>query len=186
MEANASMLQLYKILDLLEQFCRKKNQNISLIKLANALNLSSGELDLLIEVIFRFQSIFKNFPQKQILSKIWRKGECYLTLTNKNGNSFSTEIRVTKEDLHLLSDVAYYFCHVNIGQGFSIKFVPTDLLKKIKLLQKKHPYFFEYRGNGLVYPSELALKLGKILETYNRANRSIITVSCGEYIVKII
>jgi hypothetical protein len=186
MEANGTILQLYKVLNLLEQFCERKNQSINISKLAVAMNLSLKEVDSLMRLVFRFQSIFKNFSQDQTLCKIWKEGKCYITLSNKNINSFNGEIRMTKKNLQILGDIIYYFCYINIGQGFSIKFTSTDLIKKVKTLKKNHPYFFEYRGDGLVYPSKLAIKLGRLLETYNRTNRSISTISCDNYIINVI
>ncbi|NHJ25800.1 MAG: hypothetical protein EAX89_14560 [Candidatus Lokiarchaeota archaeon] len=185
MDDITTISRLHKILDLLEHFCERKERKISITKVASIMNLSIAELDALLEIILRCQSIFEASLQNQKFYRVWNNGNYYLSTKNVNTNTSCMEICLSTTHLQLLNDIIYYFNHINKGIGFDIRFPSTNLLKKIKSFKKIHPHFFEYRGNGLLYPSEFALKVGEIVKNYHRLNKPISTISCENCIITI-
>ena len=83
----------------------------------------------------------------------------------------------------MLSDVVYFFQRVKIGKGFDLKRNGTELSRKVKKLKKAHPYFFESKGNGLVYPSKLAVDTGNLILSYDRSKRSFSRLKVGDYAI---
>ena len=96
------------------------------------------------------------------------------------------EIEINQEQVKVLNDVVYYFQHVKIGVGFDIKQTNTELSRKIKDLRRAHPYFFEYRGTGLIYPSKLALKAGKLISFHNKSKKLITKLEIEDYFIQIV
>jgi hypothetical protein len=70
--------------------------------------------------------------------------------------------------------------------GFKSNRYNSTLTQKVKKLRKLHPYFFENRGNGSIYPSELAIQLGKILSVYKKGNRKIQDAQIEGYQIKVV
>jgi len=126
-----------------------------------------------------------------VLCKKWRNDKYYLMLKPKSEVSSQDlsdlkEIEINQTQMNLLSDVIYYFQHIKIGKGFNIKGNKTELSKKVKQLNRSHPYFFEYRGNGLIYPSKLAVEAGKLIQSYNRSKKTISKLQIEDLIIKIV
>ncbi|GAH31740.1 unnamed protein product, partial [marine sediment metagenome] len=48
------------------------------------------------------------------------------------------------------------------------------------------PHFFEHRGNGLIYPSKLAVEAGKLIQSYNRSKKSISKLQIEDFIIQIV
>ena len=182
--------QLNQILSALEKFQVRKSSLFSLDKLAEYLKLSKSELDAVLEVIFRFQKLFNCVFEDYVLCKKWKNDKNYLILKPKSevkGSSIEPkEIEVAREQVKLLSDIVYFFQRVKIGKGFDLKRNGTELSRKVKELKKAHPYFFESKGNGLVYPSKLAVDAGNLILSYDRSKKSVYKLSIGEYLVKIV
>ena len=95
------------------------------------------------------------------------------------------EIEINKEQVKVLSDIVYYFQHIKIGCGFDNKLSTTKLSNKVRELKRFHPYFFEYRGNGLIYPSKLAIETGKVISFYNKGKKLITKLEVEEYLIQI-
>jgi len=96
------------------------------------------------------------------------------------------EIETARDQVKLLSDIAFYFQRVRIGKGFNLRRNGTELSRRVKELKKSHPYFFESKGNGLVYPSRLAVDAGNLILSYDRSKRSFSQLKIGDYTIKII
>jgi len=183
--------QLHQIILAIEQFETRKNSLFSLEKLANYLNLSERELEEMIEIVFRFQNLFNSVFTNHVLVKKWKNDKSYLILkeksgVKKNGEEEPKEIDIDKEQVKLLNDVVYYFQHVKIGKGFDIKRNGTELSKKVKQFNRSHPFFFERRGNGLIYPSKLAVEAGKLIQSYKKSKKTISKLEIEEYLINII
>ena len=183
--------QLHQIISALERFQTRKNSLFSLDKLANYLNLSERDLEEVLELVFRFQNFFNSVISDFVLCKKWRNDNCYLILKTKSEVSSHDltdlkEVEINQTQMNLLSDVIYYFQHVKIGKGFNINRNTTELSKKVKQFNRSHPFFFEHRGNGLIYPSKLAVEAGMIIQSYNRSKKAISKLQIEDFIIQIV
>ena len=191
MAQSEKIKQLNQILSALEKFQVRKNSLFSLDKLAEYLKLSTSELDVVLEVIFRFQRLFDYVFEGYVLCKKWKNEKTYLILKPKSEVKDSSvlelkEIEIAREHVKLLSDIVYFFQRVKIGKGFDLKRNGTELSRKVKELKKAHPYFFESKGNGVVYPSTLAVDAGNLVLSYDRSKKSVSKLQIGEYCMKIV
>jgi len=191
MAQSDKMNQLGKIISALEQFQTRKDSLFSLDKLASYLNLSEQEMEEVLELVFRFQALFSSMFEGYILVKKWKNEKTYLTLKLKAdvkrfGVVEPKEIEISKKQAELLNDVIYYFLHVKIGRGFNIKSNGTELSKKVKRLNRSHPYFFEHRGNGLIYPSKLAVEAGNLIRLYKKNKKTLTKLEIEEYFIQIV
>jgi len=182
--------QLYQVISALEKFQTRENSMFSLDKLATYLNLSNKELDEILELVFRFQMLFNSAFEDYILFKKWKNNKNYLVLKRKSEvkNPITNELKeieIDREQARVLNDIVYYFLHVKIGKGFVIKQNNTELSKKVRKLKQSHPYFFEYRGNGLIYPSKLAVETGKVISFYNKSKKLITKLEIEDYLIQI-
>ena len=191
MAQSVKIKQLHQIVSALERFCTRKDSLFSLDKLANYLTLSERDLEDLLELVFRFQNLFNSVISGFVLCKKWRNDKSYLILKSKSEVSSQNlsdlkEVEVDKTQMNLLSDVIYYFQHVKIGKGFNINRNKIELSKKVKQLSRSHPYFFEHRGNGLIYPSKLAVEAGMLIQSYNRSKKNIFKLQIEDFIIQIV
>jgi len=183
--------QLHQVISALEKFQTKKSNMFNLDKLAAYLQLSEEELSEILELVFRFQKLFSSVFEDYYLFKKWKNNKSYLFLKLKSEvKSLITEepieIEINQEQIRILNDIVYYFQHVKIGGGFDIKQTNTDFSRKIKDLRRLHPYFFEYRGNGLIYPSKIALETGKLISYHNKSKKLIKKLEIEDYLIQII
>ena len=191
MAQGTKIKQLHQIVSALEKFQTRKNSLFSLDKLANYLTLSERDLEEMLELVFRFQNLFNSVISDFILCKKWRNNTSYLILKPKSDVTYQNlsdlkEVEIHQTQLNLLSDVIYYFQHVKIGKGFNIIRNKTELSKKVKQFNRSHPYFFELRGNGLIYPSKLAVEAGRLIQSYNRSKKSISKLQIEDFIIQIV
>ena len=183
--------QLHQIVSALEKFQTRKNSLFNLDKLANFLNMSEQDLEEVLELVFRFQNLFNSVISDFFLCKKWKNDKYYLILKSKSEVLSQDlynlkEVEINQTQVNLLSDVIYYFQHVKIGKGFNVNRINTELSKKVKQLNRSHPFFFEHRGNGLIYPSKLAVKAGKLIQSYNRSKKTISKLQIEEFIIQIV
>ena len=183
--------QLHKIISALEQFHTRKNSLFSLDKLANYLNLSKRDVEEVLEIVFRFQTLFSSMFEGCVLVKKWKNEKIYLTLKPRGEiRNLSVkepkEIEIDKEQADLLNDIVYYFHHVKIGKGFDVKRNGTELSKKVKLLNRSLPCLFESRGNGLIYPSKIAVEAGKLIQSYRRSKKTLSRLEIEDYTIQIV
>jgi len=190
MAQSVKFRQLHQIISALEKFQTRKESKFNLDKLATYLQLSKAELDAILELVFRFQTLFNSAFEDYYLFKKWKNNKTYLVLKSKSEvKDFNPiepiEVEISKEQVKVLNDIVYYFLHVKIGKGFNIKQNSTELSKKVRELKRFHPYFFEYRGNGLIYPSKLAIETGKVISFYNKSKKLITKLEVEEYLIQI-
>ena len=191
MTQSAKFKQLHQIVTALEKFQTRKNSLFSLNKLANYLKLSERDLEEMLELVFRFQNLFNSVISDFFLCKKWRNEKTYLILKPKSDvacQDFSDlkEVEINQTQVNLLSDIIYYFQHVKIGKGFNVNRNNTELSKKVKQLNRSHSYFFEHRGNGLIYPSKLAVEAGNLIQSYNRSKKTISKLQIEDFIIQIV
>lgn len=182
---------LYQIIEILKKFQDHPNSYFNYSKLIHCLKINPKEGKELLDIIFQFQEIFHSILKESILIQKSKNNTLYLTLADRSELfDYKTleihEIQLNKEQTNLLSDIIYYFQHVKIGKGFNIRYNTSVLIQSVKNLQKIHPYFFEHRGNGLIYPTQLAVTLGNQIRSHNRGNRPLTKLTIDNYIIKFI
>ncbi len=190
MAQSVKFKKLHQDISALEKFHSRKKSMFSLEKLAVYLQLSVGELNEILELVFRFQNLFSSVFEDFYLFKKWKNNKTYLVLKLKsevkNPITYEPkEIEIDQEQARVLNDIVYYFLHVKIGKGFNIKQNDTELSKKVRALKRSHPYFFEYRGNGLIYPSKLAIETGKVISFNNKSKKLITKLEVEDYLIQI-
>jgi len=191
MTQSAKIKQLNQVLLALEKFQVRKNYLFSLDKLTEYLKLSTSELEEVLQLIFRFQQLFSSAFEGYFLCKKWKNDKFYLKLAPKSEVKDVSvlelkEVEIDRDQVKLLSDIAYYFQRVKIGKGFDLRRNGTELSRKVKELKKSHPYFFESKGNGMVYPSKLAVDAGNLILSYDRSKKAVSKLQIGEFVVKIV
>ena len=177
------------IIDALNLFPYKQDSLFNVSRLTSMLQLSEEEMDQILKILFKLQDQFSNHFKGYELQKIWKNGTIYLTLISKeqniNDKSYQKEISLSPDHSNLLNDIIYYFEHIKIGKGFDPRVNGTELSKKVKELNNVHPYLFESRGNSLLYPTKLAIEIGKMLYSYNKNNRDVAKIHLDEYLITI-
>ena len=191
MVQNIKIKQLNQIVSALKRFQTRKNSLFSLDKLAIYLNLSERDLEEVLELVFQFQNLFNSVISDFVLRRKWRNDKYYLILKPKSEVSKQDlfdmkEVEINQTQVNLLSDIIYYFQHVKIGKGFNVNRNTTELSKKVKQFNRSHPFFFEHRGNGLIYPTKLAVETGMIIQSYNRSKKSISKLQIEDFIIQIV
>lgn len=185
MPSSWKIQKLYKILDILKQFNKHPNSNFNFSKLEDVLGLLPKEGGDLLNLIFQFQELFHSKLNGYVLYKKRKNKNLYLALKAKSqikdGDNLNVnEINITKTESNLLSDIIYYFQHIKIGKGFDVSYNNSELIQKVKSLKGTHPYFFEHRGNGLIYPTKLAVDLGVQILSYQRGNKPITELNIND------
>ncbi|MHA1235561.1 MAG: hypothetical protein ACTSO6_12595 [Promethearchaeota archaeon] len=191
MVQSVKIKQIHQIISALERFQTRKDKLFSLDKLANYLHFSERDLEEMLELVFRFQNLFNSVISDFVLCKKWRNDKYYLKLKPKSeflnqDLSDLKEVEINQTQVNLLSDIIYYFQHVKIGKGFNILRNDTELSKKVNQFNRSHPFFFEHRGNGLVYPSKLAVEAGMLIQSYNRSKKNISKLQIEDFIIQIV
>jgi len=190
MSKSLSIQHLLTVLALLEDFQSYNNSLFNLTRLFEIFHLSNEDLEKALEIILRFQTFFSKLNNKFTIVRIWNNNQIYLKLVPKsekstNDSQYQKIIELSTQHSQLLNDIIYIFNYVNIGKGFNLKVNSSELIKKVKELKRNHPYFFEYRGNGNIYPTKLASQLGNMIRKYERGNRKIQDIKIDEYQIKV-
>lgn len=191
MAQSVKIKQLHQLISALEKFQTRKSSRFSLEKLTTYLQLSDVELNEILELVFRFQKLFNSVFEDFYLFEKSINNKTFLVLKLKSDvNNRITdepkEIELSQEQVKVLNDIVYYFQHIKIGKGFDIKQNNTELSRKVSRLKRSHPYFFEYRGNGLIYPSKFAIETGKLISFHNKSKKEIKTLIVEDYLIQIV
>ena len=177
-------------LDLLETFRKRNNSLFNLSKFFEYWDISEEELEPFTQLLIRFQLFLLNDSGAIRLRSIWRDTKLYLQIKSPSEQDSNIpiifrEIELKLEDSHLLNDVIHYFEHINIGKGFKFNSINSDFAEKIKKLHKAYPFFFENRGDGAIYPTKLASKLGRTISLYKKSNRSLQNIEIEGYHIRV-
>jgi len=179
---------LNQIIGALEGFKDNYSKRFNFGRLMEHLKVPKTEIDDLIYLLLNFQEMFNDIFKDYLLKKKIENGTLYL-ITEKKKNAIipiPAIITIRRSTLPLFSDLIYLFKYVKRGKGFNLKSNGTDLLRKIKAIQKEYPYLFEVRENGLIYPSELGLKFGEIILSYNKSNKEFADIVIDNHTFKVI
>jgi hypothetical protein len=180
---------LNKIVDYLGTFEGYYDRKFNFSKLADLFNIPQSQIDEIVHLLLNFQEKFETVFKKYQLQKYRASNQVYL-ITEKR-SEYKVEvppevIEITSSHIKLLNDIIYVFKHVKRGYGFDIVKNGTDLSAKVKELKATHSYLFESKGNGVVYPTELAQKLGELIISYNKSNKSLENVTIDNHTITVI
>jgi len=168
----------------LKKFQQHPNKSFNFSNLEDQWGMTSENGDSLMDLILQFQDLFFHSFAGYQLEKKWMNGKKYLTFWPRNeivSGGETKEVWMSQEDVNDVSDIVIYFQEVKIGKGFNIKIANSHLSKKIVRLYKSHPYFFHSKGNCLLYPSPLAIRLGTEISMLKKTNRSLSHLTVDDY-----
>jgi len=168
------LLVLDQILDVLSKFANNYDKKLNFSKFANYLKLNPSEVEEIISLLLNFQELYENTFKQYSLKKKIENGQIYL-ITEKiqKLSLIPSKIRMSQSHVNIFNDIIYYFKHVKRGKGFDVLNNNTDLLKNVKELCNYYPFCFQERKTGLIYPSEFGLKLGELILSYKKSNKSL-------------
>ncbi|MFX0005443.1 MAG: hypothetical protein ACFFA7_06230 [Promethearchaeota archaeon] len=173
-----------QIVDYLAKFENHYDRKFNFTKLIKLLNIPLSQTDGIIYLLLNFQEKFENVFNEYRIKKYLANNHVYLKTERKNEYEkidAPQVVQISSAHIELLNDITYIFKHVKRGNGFDIIKNGSELLAKVKKLRDTHPYLFETKGNGVVYPSELGLKLGEIIISYSKSNKKIQTIDVGNH-----
>lgn len=180
---------LNQIIDYLSKFEDHYDKKFNFSKLANLLNIPSSEVDEIVYLLLNFQENFEKVFKKYRLLKYRTNNHIYLITEKKselNKCEIPNFIEISASNITLLNDIIYVFKYIKRGKGFDLIRNGSELLTKIKHLMEVHPFLFESKGKGMVYPSELGLKLGEVVISYNKSNKTLENVIIDNNIITVI
>ena len=150
-------------------------------ELVRRLNIPHTEIDEFIYLLLNFQEKFENVFLNYRLKKKIENGIIYLTVEKREIDSIPIRppeiITFSPSQVQLLIDIIYTFKHVKRGKGFDVAKNGTKLSSNLKQLRSEHPYLFESKSNGLIYPSPFGLKLGDLIISYNKGNKELTEIT---------
>jgi hypothetical protein len=182
-KGNAKMLG--QIIEVLKEFGKNYDKRLNFENLVKYFNLTPQEGDELLSTILRFQEIFGSVFKDYSLKKKIINSTIYLVVEkNHMARKIPKKVRMLESHINLFNDIIYVFKFVKRGKGFDTVTNGTDLLKNVKELFDYYPYFFQ-EEQGLMYPSELGLKLGELLLSYKKSNKSIEVLYLNDMIITV-
>jgi hypothetical protein len=190
-EINPSDLiqRVHDLISALKPLKANPNCQLNVANFGACYKLSNEQLTVLVDLVLQFQTLFQDDFKGNRLQSKWRNGTMFLSLVPRiHKNSKRPKLRqinLSSKQANNLLDLTYMYQHVEIGKGFDPKLVQSQICKKAKEVYRAHPYLMEKNGNGLIYPSLLAIKIGEELRIYAKLNRTIITLNIDNYIIHI-
>lgn len=176
---------LHQIIQVLEKFSTNYEKRLNFEKLTQHLKLNSSEADDILSILLDFQDLFHHTLKGYYLQKKIVNNQLYLIPEKEDALSqIPKKIRIDKAHINLLNDIIYLFKIVKKGKGFDVDTNGTDLLINIKELCDYYPFLFQ-RQNGFLYPSEFGLKVGELLLSYKKSNRTIDVLQLGDCEVRV-
>ena len=159
-------------------------------ELVRRLNIPNTEVDEFIYLLLNFQEKFESVFLTYRLKKKIENGTIYLTVEKREIDSIPIRppeiITFSPSQIQLLNDIIYTFKHVKRGKGFDIAKNGTELSSNLKQLRSEHPYLFETKSNGLIYPSPFGSKLGGLIISYNKGNRELTEITIDNHKVLVV
>jgi len=179
---------LNQIIEYLGKFEDYYEKKFNFSKLAQLLKIPNSEVDEIIHLLLNFQEKFEIVFNKYKLYKYRANNHTYLITERRceyKKSEIPDKIDIFHSQLTLLNDIIYVFKYIKRGRGFDLIENGSELLGKVRQLKETHPYLFESKESDLVYPSELGLKLGEIVISYNKSNKQLEEVNIDNHIIKV-
>ncbi len=164
------------IIDILEQFEDNYEKKLNFTKLVNIFNIPPNYTQELASFLVTAQNVFGKVFKNHHLKKR-KEGSTIYLITEKQ---IPNKIIFTLTQIKLFNDLIYTFQRVKRGKGFDLSRNGTELLSNLKSLESEHPYLFEKKDNGLIYPSAFGMKLGDLIISYNTGNKEIKELTVDE------
>jgi len=174
---------LFKILEILEEFKNHYDKKLNFSKLATLLDLSPSECETIISLLVYFQDLFTHVFTNFKLNTQIENNQLYLYTEPTRNKIYQV---LTKSHIKLINDIIYTFKNVKRGQGYSLESSRSELVKNVKLLLMEHPYLFEKGENGFIYPSKVGLELGELLLIYTKSNKEFEHLKIENYVFVVI
>lgn len=171
----------------LKSFQGKYDKKFNFSKLSRYFQLSESDVHYLATFLINFQDEFKEFTnifKEHELSIKHENGNLYITAKRKK-DEIPELIKVKKEHSGWLSDLIYTFQHVKKGKGFNLTNKNMEIMKKINILLREHPYFFEKNGSNMIYPSRLGSELGNAILSCKKLNKELETIKIQEHEIRV-
>jgi len=179
-----------QIIDILGEFGGNYDKKLNFSKLASLLKIPHSEIDDIIYLLLNFQEKVEKIFRNYYLKKKRENNQVYLIVERKEADNLN-ELNIPKMieigafQLKLFNDIIYAFKFVKRGKGFDIVKNGSELLTKVKQLRNEHPYLFESRGNGVIYPSQFGLKLGELIISYNKSNKTLDRITFDNHLIEV-
>jgi len=180
-----------QIIDILGQFKKNYDKKFNFSKLVKYLDIPNSGIEDLISLFLNFQEMFEDVFKEYYIKKKWVGNQLYLITEKKpkseqRGEDPIRNVEMTTSQINLFNDIIYVFKFVKRGKGFNITKNGTELSHNVKVLKSEHPYLFTSKGNGIIYPSFVGLKLGELIISYNKSNKEIKKFSIENFIFEVI
>jgi len=180
-----------RIIDVIGGFGDNYDKKLNFSKLASLLKISPSEIDDIIYLLLNFQEKYDITFRNYHLKKKRENNQVYLIVErnqahNLNDLHIPNVIEIGAFQLKLFNDIIYTFKFVKRGKGFDIVKNGTGLSTNLKTLLIKHPYLFELKENGLIYPSHFGQKLGDIILSYNKGNKEFKEIKVENHIISVV
>jgi hypothetical protein len=170
-------------MNILEKYKDHYDKKLNFTELLSQLKIPISESDEIISLLLDFQNIFKNVFKEYRLKKQRTNNKVYLIVEAEQKDEPPKTICILRSHIKLLNDIIYTFKYVKRGKGFDLSRNGSDLLANVKMLKIAYPYLFELHGNGVIYPSQLGLKLGELIISYNKSNKEITNIQFENYTI---
>jgi len=170
-----------QILDILGKYSDNYEKKLNFTRLMQHLKIPTSEIEEFFSLILHFQEKFEHVFKEYRIKKKRQNSQIYLTVEKKVKEKTPRIIKILASDLNLFNDLIYTFKFVKRGKGFDTSKNDSELLTNLKELKIKHPYLFDPHENGVIYPTELGLKLGELIISYNKSNKKIKNIQIENY-----
>ena len=170
------------VITILEEFKTNRNRRLNFSKLGEYLRLKASEVEEILKLVLSFQELFETVFNVCSLKKKIVNNQIYLRTEQFERCVIPQKIRMTKNNLDLLNDIIYCFKFVKKGGGFDVKNNGSELLQNVKNLYEYHPYLFQQKI-GLLYPSELGLKLGELILSFKKNSKHLKKLEIDGHII---
>ena len=166
-----NLYKMNEVLKVLEVFSDNFDKKFNISKLTQYFKLTPHEIDEIIILILHFQKLFKTVFKDHVLKRSIINNQSFIVLEKELNNiPLPQDIFITSLEKKIFSDIIYTFKHLKRGKVFDLNEPNTKLLKNLKQLREYYPYFFRQNGKNLIYPSEVGLKLGDLILSYNKTS----------------
>jgi len=172
---------LNQIIDILNKYKENYEKKLNFTRLMQQLKIPTSEIDEFVYLILNFQETFENVFKEYRIQKKRQNDQVYLIVEKKIKDNNPRTIKISTSHLRLFNDIIYTFKFVKRGKGFDTTKNGSELLTNLKELKIKHPYLFEVHANRVIYPSELGLKFGGLIISYNKSNKDIKKIEIDNY-----
>ncbi|NVM55564.1 MAG: hypothetical protein HWN66_17790 [Candidatus Helarchaeota archaeon] len=180
---------LNRFLLVLKEFESNYNKRLNISNLTRFLKIKASDVDDLISLILEFQEQFNTIFNNYRLKKKSVNNHAYLIVEKLDNEHHKIDIppvvKLSLSQLKLFNDIIYIFKFMKRGKGFDVSKNGTELIANLKTLKDAHPYLFDTRGNGIIYPSRLGIKLGELIMSYNKSNKKIDEFIIGNHVFSV-